>query len=57
MLFGVVFSFALSGLNVCLSSVVWHWYADDHVEGKELVVEGTLSLHIDLRIKKPGVTS
>lgn len=42
-------AFTLCGLDVCLGCVVWHRYADDHVQGKQLVVEGTLGLHIHLQ--------
>ena len=38
----------LGGLDVCLGRVVWHWNADHHIQGKQLVVEGALRLHIHL---------
>lgn len=39
----------LRGLDVRLGCVVWHWYADHHIQGKQLVVEGALRLHIHLQ--------
>jgi len=39
----------LCGLDVCLGCVVRHWYADYHIQGKQLVVEGALRLHIHLQ--------
>lgn len=49
MLLGVILGFALCGLDVCLGCVVRHRDADDHIEGKQLVVECTLGFHIDLQ--------
>ena len=43
-------AFTLGGLDLSLGSVVWHGDGDDHVQGKELGVEGALGCHIDLHI-------
>ena len=38
----------LGGLDVGFGGVVRHGDADDHIQGKQLVVEGALGLHIHL---------
>ena len=47
----------LGSLDVSLSCVVRHRYADDHIQGKELVVESALSLHIHLHQPTQKVSS
>ena len=47
----------LSGLDVSLGCVVRHRNADDHVQGKELVVESALGLHVHLQQPSQTVSS
>ena len=44
----------LCGLDVGLGCVVGHRYADDHIQGKQLVVEGALRLHVHLQAVSKG---